>query len=187
MVIRVAPSGSVNCEVSGFRIVVDPAPREKGELVLKTAVDLATIADEPPGIITNAGEYEFSDIKITGLDMEGESDKKAIKTTYIIKADGVRMCFLAPITKEPTDAFLEKLGEIDILFITSGNGLIETKKAAAIVKEIEPHVVVPRNTETAEGLISEMGKKSEQVDRLVVKHKDFENEEVTKLIWIKEK
>ena len=39
--------------------------------------------------------------------------------------------------KEPTDAFFEKIGEIDILFIASGKGLIEAKKAAALVKEIE--------------------------------------------------
>jgi hypothetical protein len=186
MVIRVAPFGSVNCEVSGFRIVVDPAPRERGELVLRTAIEPAAIGDELPGVITNAGEYELSGIRVTGLDMEGESDKKILKTTYIVEADEVRMCFLAPITKEPTDAFLEKLGEIDILFITCGKGLIEAKKAAAIVKEIEPHIVVPRNTETAEGLISEIGK-SEQMDRLVIKHKDLENEEGTKLIWIREK
>jgi len=187
MVIRIAPSGSVNCEVSGFRIVVDPAPREKGELVLKTAIDVAAINEETSVAIVNAGEYEISGVKVTGLDMEGESTKETLKTTYIVEADEIRMCFLAPITKEPTDVFLGKLGEIDVLFITSGKGLIETKKAAALIKEIEPRIVVPRNDETAEGLMGEMGKKSEQVDRLAIKHKDFENEEGTKLVWIKEK
>jgi L-ascorbate metabolism protein UlaG (beta-lactamase superfamily) len=186
MVIRVAPSGSVNCEVSGFRIVVDPAPRERGELVLKTQIELVSISDELPGNIVNAGEYEHSGIKVIGLDMEGESDKKTLKTTYIVEADDVRMCFMAPITKEPTDALLEKLGEIDILFITSGKGFIEAKKAAALIKEIEPHIVVPRTTETAEGLTSEIGK-PEEMDRLAIKHKDLENEEATKFIWLKEK
>jgi hypothetical protein len=186
MVIRVAPSGSVNCEVSGFRIVVDPAPRERGELVLKTQIELASMGDEVPGTIVNAGEYEHSGIKVIGFDMEGESDKKVLKTTYIVEADGIRMCFMAPITKEPTDAFLEKLGEIDILFIASGKGLIETKKAAALIKEIEPHIVVPRNDETAQGLVSEIGK-PEEMDRLAIKRKDLDNEEATKFVWIKEK
>lgn len=187
MVIRVAPSGSVNCEVSGFRIVVDPAPRERGDLMLRTEFDPSAAGEESSATIINAGEYETSGVKVMGLDMEGESTKKTLKTTYIVEADEVRMCFLAPITKEPTDAFLEKLGEIDVLFISSGKGLIESKKAAAIVKEIEPHIVIPRNDETAESLMGEIGKKSEQMDRLVIKHKDIENEEGTKLIWLKEK
>ncbi len=187
MVIRVAPSGSVNCEVSGFRIVVDPAPRERGGLVLRTSVEVSAIGDEPSETIVNAGEYEVSGVKVDGFDMEGESDDKVLKTTYIVKADDIRMCFLAPIAKEPKDTFLEKLGEIDILFISSGKGLIEMKKAAALVKEIEPHIVIPRNAETAQGLINEMGKKSEQTDHLVIKRKDLESEEGTRLIWIKEK
>ncbi|MCL4405431.1 MAG: MBL fold metallo-hydrolase [Patescibacteria group bacterium] len=186
MVIRVAPSGSVNCEVSGFRIVVDPAPRERGEMVLKTAVDIAVMKDELTEVIVSAGEYEHSGVKVSGFDMEGESDNKTIKTTYKVEADGVRMCFLAPLTKEPTDAFLEKLGDVDILFVGLGKGLIEPKKAATVIREIEPRIIIPRNDDAAKDLTSEFGK-PEQMDRLTVKRKDFENEEGTKFVWIKEK
>lgn len=186
MVIRVAPSGSVNCEVSGFKIVIDPAPRERGEMVLKTAIDVAAMSEESPEAIVNAGEYERSGIKVVGFDMEGESDKKSVKTTYAVYADGVRMCFLAPISREPTDTFLEKLGDIDILFVKLGKESVDSKKAASIIKEIEPHFIVARDEETAKNLTSEFGK-PEQVDRLAVKRKDFEEEGGTKFIWIKEK
>ncbi len=188
MVIRVAPSGSVSCEISDFRIVVDPAPRERGGLTLKTSVDVSAINGESPETMTHAGEYEVSGIKVTGLDVEGESNGKTLKTTYIINADEIRMCFLPEIVKEPSDAFLEKLGDVDILFIISGKGLIDAKKAAAIVKEIEPGIVIPRNDETAKGLTSEIGKKAEEMDRLVIKRKDLEDEgAATRLIWIREK
>jgi hypothetical protein len=186
MVIRVAPSGSVSCEISDFRIVVDPGPRERGSLVLKTSATLPFEISSPE-TIDRPGEYDIAGIKVKGLEIETESDTKVIKTSYLVEADGVNLCFLDGLVKEPDDAFLEKLGEVDVLFITADKGSLEPKKLGAVVKEIEPKIVVAVNEMAAENLTDGLGKKPEIADRLVVKSKDFETEEGTKFLWIKEK
>ncbi len=186
MVIRVAPSGSVNCEISEFRVVVDPGPHERGNLILKTSAEIPLAATSAE-VINHAGEYEISGVKVKGLDIENETDSKTIKTSYLVEADGIRLSFLDGITKEPNDGFLEKLGEVDVLFISADKKSADSKKLAGLVKEIEPHIVVPVNEFAAESLSEGLGKKPEVVDRLVVKRKDFENEEGTKFIWVKEK
>jgi len=202
MVIRVAPSGSVSCEISDFRIVVDPGPRERGNLILKTSSELPLAAasrelsSASPDVINHAGEYEISGIKIKGLEMEseslghsptGEPSPKNIKTTYLVEADGVHLCFLDGIAKELDDAFIEKLGKVDVLFISADKKSAEPKKLAALVKEVESHIIVSTNETAAESLSEGLGKKPEISDRLVVKRKDFEGEEGTKFVWIKEK
>ncbi len=186
MVIRVAPSGSVSCEISDFRIVVDPAPRERGNLTLRTSTELP-LAAASLETIDRPGEYEVSGVKVRGIELTGESDDKFLKTGYLVEADGINLCFLDGVTKEPDDVLLEKLGEVDVLFMSAEKKSLDPKKLAGIVKEIEPHIIVPINELAAELLEEGLGKKPESADRLVLKRKDLESEEGIKFIWIKEK
>jgi hypothetical protein len=194
MVIQITPSGSVSCEISDFRIVVDLSPSERvaqneprpgrRNLILKTQTELPLT----PGsldTIDRAGEYEIAGIKINGFTIPGEPNPKIIKAAYLVSADGINLCFLDGIVKELDDAFIEKLGEVDILFISADKKSAEPQKLAALVKEIEPRIILTINEAAAKGLEEGLGKKPEVMGRLVVKRNDFEGEEGTKFIWLK--
>ncbi len=186
MVIRVAPSGGISCEISDFRIVVDPGPRERGNLILRTSAELP-LTDGSPETVNHAGEYEISGIKVIGFAMESESDAKVVRTAYLVVADGINLCFLDGMSKELEDAFIEKLGEVDVLFISADKKTVQPGKLGALVKEIEPHIVVAVNEAASESLTEGLGKKPEMADRLVLKRKDLESDGGTKFLWIKEK
>jgi len=186
MIIRLAPSGSVSCEISDFRIVVNPGTRERGNLTLNTKTDLP-IVEKPENTINRAGEYEISGIKINGFTMPGNTDDKIMKTAYVVGADGINICFLDDMVNDLDDKMTEKFGTVDILVLYADKKSVESKKMAALVKEMEPRIVLAMNEDAADGLSEGLGKKPEIMDRLVIKRKDLDNDETDKFIWIKEK
>ena len=118
-----------------------------------------------------------------GIGLEKEADEKKLRTIYIVEMDGLQLCFLGSIQKDLDEGFLEKIGEVDVLFV---NGDAEVKKTLSLIKDIDPRVVVCHSDKGAKLLGKELGQSVEQLDKAVIKRKDLEEEE-TKLIWITEK
>jgi L-ascorbate metabolism protein UlaG (beta-lactamase superfamily) len=81
---------------------------------------------------------------------------------------------------------LEDLGEIDILILpVGGHGVMDAASASKVVNEIEPKIVIPSHYKTpgltveadgVEKFIKEMGGKSENIEKLLLKKKDLATE-----------
>ncbi len=194
MVLSLLKSGGIKCQASGFNLWVDPGlggrigvPEDEGEqkkLILRTESELPVNFPVSEAVIQLPGEYEISGIKIKGFEVEGESKKN--KTIYMIEIDDITVCFLGNITKVPREETLDKLEEIDILFLGVGSPYLNLRQAQALIKELEPRIVIPMGDREATSLIKEMGEKTLPQDKLVIKAKDL-GEEGTKVVWLSAK
>ena len=191
MVIKASKSQGLVCEArslrsdrSEFKLSVNPTSADiKADLILKTETTLPIPESSPFGIIQGSGEFEIVGVKVRGIGLEKEADEKKLRTIYIVEMDGLQLCFLGSIQKDLDEGFLEKIGEVDVLFV---NGDAEVKKTLSLIKDIDPRVVVCHSDKDAKLLGKELGQSVEQLDKAVIKRKDLEEEE-TKLIWITEK
>lgn len=196
MVISLLRFGGIRCQASGFSLTVDPASpgREsaasgedgQNKLVLKTEAPSGMDFPTAGGVIATPGEYEISGVIVKGIPLQEESSANKLRTIYLVNIDGVRLCFLGSLTKELKDESLEKLEEVDILFLPVGAPFVSEKQALALIKQIEPKIVIPTLAKNVKSLAEELGGRPEPEEKLTIKSKDL-GEEGTRLVWLKEK
>ena len=139
------------------KMMIDPNLSMNGLGSLKTAgnIELATedrfsVKDPDALVIINGpGEYGIADFDIAGFSalrhIDGEGDEK-LSTVYRIEVGAeARIGLIGNIANKISEDQYEKIGVIDILIIpVGGNGYtLDAKDAAAIVKHVEPKVVIP--------------------------------------------
>jgi L-ascorbate metabolism protein UlaG (beta-lactamase superfamily) len=180
--------GCYKIQTSNFNLIVDPdtasgsGSRLKGELILRTSN--ITVADDskteaqnfPPkeGEISGPGEYNIGPAKVRGVLISKESTSEKIKTAYAVELDEIKMGFLGDISSDLSEEELDGLGEIDVLFVPA-----KSAEAMHYVKSVEPKIVIPAGD--AKKLASELGQDVEPQEKLVIKKKDLEAEEKTRL------
>jgi L-ascorbate metabolism protein UlaG (beta-lactamase superfamily) len=147
-----------------------------------------------PFILEGPGEVEKEGIFIEGILSYHHNHlgrNREYNTIYKIEAEDLTLCHLGDlgekILKEET---LEKLSEIDVLFIpVGGNYTIDAEEAVAIINQIEPKIVIPMHyqlkdlkikLDTLEKFLKAFGKKPEELDKLVIRKTQLPQE--TKLI-----
>ncbi len=154
MVITWYGEGCFKTQEGNTTILTDPfeaslgltPPRLKAHMVLKTltAFPLQRPRNEEGHLISGPGEYNIRGIDIAGFLLTNESTDKFLKTIYLIKIEGVTLCFLGHLSDAPEPNILEHLEEIDILFIPAGGSpFLDQKAAVKVVKHLEPKIVVP--------------------------------------------
>ncbi len=211
MVITFYGEGCFKVQSGDLVVLTDPfdkntgltPPRFKSDITLKTLTLIPIIdqqIDESIGHpIWGPGEYNIKDVNINGFLLSGESSEKFLKTVYLAEVENIKLCFLGHISEAPEPAILERLGEIDILFIPAGGApFINQKSAAKLIKQIQPKIVVPcffkipslkRTADKLETFLDEFNgsktKESEGQDKLVIKKKDLDNVKKTELMILK--
>lgn len=154
--------------------------------------DKTTILGEP-FILEGPGEIEKEGIFIEGILSYHDNrlnQNREYNTIYKIEVEDLTLCHLGDlkekILKEET---LEKLSEIDILFIPIGGDTIDAEEAIAIINQIEPKIVIPMHyqlkgskikLDALEKFLKAFGKKPEELDKLVIRKNQLSQE--TKLI-----
>ena len=121
-----------------------------------TDKDIQVITDERTGdrspnakfIVSGPGEYEVSDVSITGVATRAHVDDEnslKLSTIYRVIIDDIRIAIIGHIYPDISEEQLEALGTIDILTIpVGGNGYtLDGIGAQKIVRKIEPKVVIP--------------------------------------------
>ncbi|MDP3800496.1 MAG: MBL fold metallo-hydrolase [bacterium] len=178
---------SVGIDSGEYSLVASPVDLEKELKSAKAAnVVLASKESEEDRkikttsfLINNPGEYDVKGFFVMGLGGFGEN------IAYTIEVEGVRLCHLAGLNKELTDAQLENFSDIDILLIDIGSTDDSNEIASKIVNQIEPRIVIPIGYDTvkkASVFFKEMGASdAEPQNKLNIKKKDLPQEE-TKMI-----
>jgi L-ascorbate metabolism protein UlaG (beta-lactamase superfamily) len=99
-----------------------------------------------PFIISDPGEYEVKGVFIVGIQDPAADQGKERPVIYRFTSEGMALAFLGRINRKLTNAELEALENVDILFIPAGGGeTLDAGKASDLISEIEPRVVVPMN------------------------------------------
>ncbi len=207
MTITYHGEGCFRIQTGDFSLVVDPtSERFKADITLRT---LASSSEDPmlhrdPHELTSAGEYEINNVRINGFQVPNQtrdnpssapdsanasSGKKAtegkeIKTIYVVEWEEMRLGFLGHLSKMLEPEALEQVGDVDILFVPLGASYLSAEVAAKIVKQVEPHIVIPSFAQNPKDLLKELGQTAEPVQKLTLKKKELGLG--LRVVWIKE-
>lgn len=136
------------------RVVIDDNLAELGAKPVAKPDDIAlfTTAHGLPAqpakiVLDGPGEYEVSGVSIYGIAARAhmdEADKKSA-TMYKLVIDDLRILVTGHVYPELTDAQLETIGMVDVMFVPiGGNGYtLDGVGAMKLIKEVEPKLVVP--------------------------------------------
>ena len=148
-----------NCVVVSTKkasIVVDPKLSLVGlkDASVKDAIELATEArfainsDDAKLVIEGPGEYGIADFDIKGVaaqrHLDTENDPK-LSTMYRIEAGDIRAAVIGNIYEKVSEDQLEQIGIVDVLVLPVGGSgyTLDATGAAALVRQIDPKVVIP--------------------------------------------
>lgn len=188
MVITFPKNRYIRCQVSDVSVLVDPPEGLKGNIIIKTATEVP-IHEGSFDIVQGAGEYEIEGMTVRGFQLEAESNEGTIRNAYTVKMEGLLLGFLEEVRGELSEKVLDKIGEIDILFISVGEAYLDTKRAMTLIKQLDPGMVIPLGASKSDilALAEGLGEKPEPTEKVVVKKKDLNNEEGLQFIWMIEK
>ena len=98
-------------------------------------------------VIDTPGEYEASNVSIFGLQARAhmDEDKKKSATIYKLTWGDTRVLVTGHIFPKLTDAELESIGIVDVMFVpVGGNGYtLDATGALQLIKAVEPKIVIP--------------------------------------------
>ncbi len=163
---KIQTSGGTTILTEGFG---DTSARMKPDIFIRTSENKTNLTAEH--VILGPGEYEIKGIEVRGYP----------SYIYLIRTEEMKLGYLGPNDiKEPAfdAAVTEKLQDVDILFVP------DSAEGAKAARQFHPHIVVSQSV-TAKDLEKELGKKTETVDKLVIKKKEVPTEEVGRLIVLK--
>jgi L-ascorbate metabolism protein UlaG (beta-lactamase superfamily) len=165
-------------------VITDPYSPDLGYSLGKPAAQIVTVSHQHPGhsyvqgvgdqpkVISGPGEYEISGSLIIGMATfhDGEGGKRRGKNTvYLIEVDDLAVCHLGDLGHVLSTQQVEEIGNVDVLLVPVGGvSTISAATAAAIVRQLEPKVVIPmhyktpalkRELETVDRFLKEMGVK----------------------------
>ena len=156
-----------------------------------------------PYIVDSAGEYDVKGVSILGVQSyhdakEGEERGKNVMSRFEI--DGIVVTHLGDLGHVLDNKQLQGLIGTDILIIPVGGVYtLDAKKAAEVVSQIEPRIVIPMHYQTkgltkefkdidgVDKFIKEMGIKPTYEEKLKINKKDLPQDEMELVIMEAEK
>ena len=105
-----------------------------------------------PRIVRGPGEYEISDVLITGVasyhdDKRGQ--ERGRNTIYVIHMDDVVICHLGDLGHTLQEEQLEEVADADVLLVPiGGQNTINATQAAEVISQVEPRIVIPMHYKT---------------------------------------
>jgi L-ascorbate metabolism protein UlaG (beta-lactamase superfamily) len=186
-----------------IRVVIDDDLAAHGGKTVLKAGDIALFTGEEPVSLPDTkinidrpGEYEVSNVSITGIPARAHMDEagKLSATMYKVEVGDMRFLFTGHIYPELTEDQLETIGLVDVMVVpVGGNGYtLDGVGALKLIKEVEPKLVIPTHydektlkfevpQQTLEQAISSLGMEvKETVPKLKLKNTDLA--EVTELV-----
>ncbi len=135
-------------------LLTDPFP----EIVVPSDTQIVVVTnDDPqhsayeavsgrPNLIDGPGMYEVLGYNITGLGTalsEGE-DGRRINTVYVIRSDGVSVCYLGSLAVKLGARQLDSLGAVDVLIASvEKRGDVDPTEISRLVNVLGPRIVIP--------------------------------------------
>ena len=141
-------------------VLTDPPDPKSGHAIPRTEAGLVTMSHEHAGhaslksvagdpvVLLGPGEYEVHEVLVTGIGTFHDDAKGADRgrnTVFAIRLDDLVVCHLGDLGHVLPAADLEKLGDVDIALvpISGADTNLSAARAAEIVHQLEPKVVVP--------------------------------------------
>lgn len=156
-------------------LVTDPFTPQPGteQRLSKLNAAIVTISHQHPGhnfvegvggkprVVRGPGEYEISDVLITGVaayhdDQQGKQLGR--NTIYVIHMDALVICHLGDLGHTLQEEQLEEVADADILLVPiGGQHTINATRAVEVISQVEPHIVIPMHYRPTPGGVPESG------------------------------
>lgn len=198
MIVNYYGLGCVKASVGSLSFAFNPPSKKATIKFSKFGADAAIISARTPEyngsdqvqygdrelfIADGPGEYEIQGIFLQGFPSVGP--KKTQNTIYVIELDGIRICHLGALSDPSISPdVLEKMGEIDVVFVPTYNDeVISSSEAHKLATRLNPKVIVPLfyggdKKDTLKEFLKEAGEeKTEVLDKWTVKRKDIDTME----------
>jgi L-ascorbate metabolism protein UlaG (beta-lactamase superfamily) len=99
-------------------------------------------------VLRGPGEYEVREVLVTGIGTFHDDEQGALRgrnTVFTIRLDDLLICHLGDLGHSLPAADLERIGDVDIALvpISGPDTNLSAARAAEIVHQLEPKVVVP--------------------------------------------
>ena len=163
-------------------VITDPCSPDTGYDMGKQTARVVTVSHKHPdhsytdGItgefraFDRPGEYEISSVSLIGLSTYHDSEKGAKhgkNIVFLIETDDISICHLGDLGAPLTTPQIESLQPIDILLLPVGGvTTIDATQAVALVRQIEPKIVIPMHYKTP--ALSMHGLELDSVDRFLI-------------------
>lgn len=144
---------AISLTYKGARIIIDDNLTDLGAKSFTKADDVALFTSmshpESPArlVFDRPGEYEVSEISVTGIPARShmDEDNKKSNTMFKLMSGDVNMLITGHIHPGLSDEQLEAIGVVDVLVVpVGGNGYtLDPVGALKVIKEIEPKIVIP--------------------------------------------
>lgn len=149
---------------AGIRILTDPPHPQVGYKIPPVECEAVTcshshtdhndfsVAAGNPVRITEPGEYQVGDVKITGVstfhdDVHGAKRGKNI--VFIFETDDMRVVHAGDIGALPDQETLDKIGRADVLLVPVGGVFtVDAAGARELANLLKPKVVIPMHYKT---------------------------------------
>jgi len=143
---------------------------------------------DDPSIIYTPGEYAVKGVSVVGHPSSRDEEwgaKHGRNTIFIFDSEDVKLCFLGALGHKLDEKTIEKIGDIDILFVPVGGGdTLSPGEVDELIRSIEPKMVIPMHyaldgvsisAEGAEPFCKELGCSRENaVSKLNFKKKELD-------------
>jgi L-ascorbate metabolism protein UlaG (beta-lactamase superfamily) len=145
-------------------VITDPFPPDIGYSVDKLSANIVTIShghpehsyikaiNGGPRIISRPGEYEIGGVLIIGISTFHDAENGALQgknTVYAIEVDDVTICHLGDLGHPLSASEIEELGNVDVMLVPVGGATtISASQAAALIRSIEPKLIIPMHFKT---------------------------------------
>ncbi len=140
-------------------IITDPFSIETGLNFSRMTADIISLSHIKPEeaglekiggepyIVHGPGEYEVRNVLIIGLACyqdEARGSLRGKNTAYVFDTEELSICHLGSLGHMLTDAQIETIGNVDILFVPAGGNVTMTAaQASRLIRTIEPKIVIP--------------------------------------------
>ena len=156
-----------------------------------------------PYVVDSAGEYDVKGVSILGVQSyhdEKEGKERGKNVIFRFEIDGIVVTHLGDLGHTLDNKQLQGLIGTDILLIPVGGVYtLDAKKAAEVVSQIEPRIVIPmhykvdgmekvfKDIDGVDKFIKEMGIKPTYEEKVKINKKDLPQDEMELIIMEAEK
>lgn len=105
-----------------------------------------------PKVVRGPGEYDIANIWVTGIASFHDNEKgvkRGKNCVYLLQVDDIALCHLGDLGHTLSTQQLQEMGGVEVLFLpVGGYSTVDAAAAAALVRAIEPKLVIPMHYKT---------------------------------------
>lgn len=129
-----------------------PAPTVAGDIILVSHDhydhnSVKSVEKEGSKVVTDERKRTINDIEIRGIESfhdEEQGAKRGKNIIYKFVVNDISFCHMGDLGHDLDDEAVQKIGQVDILFIPIGGTFtVDDKQAWNLVKKINPKIIVP--------------------------------------------